>query len=89
MFDIVDNRGRAFVPLKPSHVKKLLTIENATGSSEEEIFRDALNFYYSDLVKSGIISFNVARKNTDANSIEDAQFLHMMSIVEDVISEMR
>ena len=89
MFDIVDKRGRAFVLLKSSHVKKLLTIENATGSSEEEIFRDALNFYYSDLIKSGIISFNIARKNTDANNIGDAQFLHMMSIVEDAISEIR
>ena len=85
VFDIVDNRGRAFVSLKPSHVKKLLTIEQATGRSEEEIFRDALNFYYSDLIKSGIISFNIARKNEDINSIEDAEFVRIVSFIENLM----
>ena len=85
VFDIVDSRGRAFVLLKPSHIKKLETIENAIGSSEEEIFRDALNFYYSDLIKSGIISFNIARKNEDINSIEDAEFVRIVSFVENLM----
>ena len=88
VFDIVDKRGRAFVSLKPSHIQILSTIEKSTGMSEEEIFRDALKFFYSDMVRSGVISFNTASKNTDANSIEDAQFLRNVSIVKDLVSEM-
>ena len=82
---MVDNRNRLTLTLKQSHKKKLKAIQQVTGADESEVFFDALNHMYREMIRSGEIpvsldsdvAVRIIRKITQAmgNVDEDLEYL--------------
>lgn len=88
---MVDSRGRLTLTLKPSHQKKLRAILGVTGADESEVFLDALNHMYREMIRSGEIpvpmdndvAVRIIRKITQAmgNVDEDLEYLDKSTAV--------
>lgn len=56
---MVDSRNRLTLTLKASHRKKLKRMQDVLGADESEVFFDALNHMYREMIRTGEISVSV------------------------------